>query len=128
MKSLTRQWVRKAEADYAVIEKLLKGKPAINDAVCFHCQQAAEKYLKAYLQECSLAILRTHDLIDLLMILLPVDPSLKTIRRSARSLTQFAVDFRYPGIWASARQAQMALRHCNAIRAAIRERLGLHDR
>jgi HEPN domain-containing protein len=32
--------------------------------VCFHCQHAAEKYLKALLQEGGLVVPRTHDLVN----------------------------------------------------------------
>ena len=28
-----------------------QSKPPLNDLICFHCQQSAEKYLKALLQE-----------------------------------------------------------------------------
>ena len=47
MKKLTREWVRKAEADYRLAAKLAADKESFYDQLCFHCQQAAEKYLKA---------------------------------------------------------------------------------
>jgi HEPN domain-containing protein len=31
--------------------------------VCFHCQQAVEKYLKAFLKELGVAVPRIHDLL-----------------------------------------------------------------
>jgi HEPN domain-containing protein len=128
MKSLTKEWVGKAEADYAVVQKLRKARPPFHDIVCFHCQQAAEKYLKAYLQEQGLPVPRIHDLVDLLLLLVPSDSKLKVLRRAARSLSQFAVDIRYPGIRASARKAQAAERQCTTVRAEIRKRLGIRDR
>lgn len=50
MNPLTLEWVTKAEGDYltAVREARIRKSPNY-DAVCFHSQQAAEKYLKAYL-------------------------------------------------------------------------------
>jgi HEPN domain-containing protein len=51
MLRLTARWVRKAEADVRGARKLAQDKVALHDLVCFHCQQAAEKYLKAFLQE-----------------------------------------------------------------------------
>jgi HEPN domain-containing protein len=46
MKTLTREWVRKAEADYVMASALSRLVPPVHDGVCFHCQQCAEKYLK----------------------------------------------------------------------------------
>jgi HEPN domain-containing protein len=48
---LTTKWVRKAEADLGMAKRLAAGQPAYPDGVVFHCQQLAEKYLKALLQE-----------------------------------------------------------------------------
>jgi HEPN domain-containing protein len=45
-----RQWVRKAEHDIEAANRIMAiedGCPF--DTVCFHCQQAAEKYLKGLL-------------------------------------------------------------------------------
>ena len=69
---------------------------AVKDAVCFHCQQCAEKYLKALLQELGQPIAKTHDLQRLFVDVLPFEPSLKPLRRGAVSLTQFAVDYSLP--------------------------------
>jgi HEPN domain-containing protein len=51
MKRETAKWAQKAERDWEVAHKLAAEKPPPRDIVCFHCQQAAEKYLKALLQE-----------------------------------------------------------------------------
>ncbi len=40
-------WVRKAGSDLVAMDASLKA--GALDAACFHAQQAAEKYLKAYL-------------------------------------------------------------------------------
>jgi hypothetical protein len=39
MKKTTREWVRKAEADYALARHGRKSKVPVHDGVCFHCQQ-----------------------------------------------------------------------------------------
>lgn len=100
-------------------------KRELRDLVCFHCQQAAEKYLKALLQELGLGIPRTHDLVSLLNLLLPHDTTLRLLRRGMRFLTQFAVDYRYPGENATKRQAEAALRWGERTRRELRSRLGL---
>ncbi len=63
MKPLTREWVDKGEADRKTARRELRVRNSPNfDAVCFHAQQCAEKYLKALLQERGAAIPRTHNL------------------------------------------------------------------
>jgi hypothetical protein len=56
MKKVTRLWVRKAENDVAAARQLLKARPLLNDEICFHCQQAIEKYFKGLLAEHGLPI------------------------------------------------------------------------
>src|SRR5438128_2849063 len=51
MKKLTAAWIRKAESDYRVAKNLAVMRPPAHDEVCFHSQQAAEKFFKALLQE-----------------------------------------------------------------------------
>jgi HEPN domain-containing protein len=93
--------------------------------VCFHCQQAAEKYLKALLQEVGVVAPRTHDLEDLLDLLLPYDATLVPLRRVLISLTRYAVDLRYPDFRTTTRQMKAALRHTERVRLELRQRLGL---
>jgi HEPN domain-containing protein len=49
MQEITKEWVFKAEQDFDAADLLMHaGESPIPDYVCFHCQQCAEKYLKAY--------------------------------------------------------------------------------
>jgi HEPN domain-containing protein len=128
MKKLTREWVRKAEVDYRGARQLARSRSPLHDLVCFCCQQAAEKYLKALLEEGGLVVRRTHDLEDLLASLLPVHPDLTTLGRGAKFLIQFAVDTRYPGFQASKRQAESALRCAGRVRSTCRLLLGIEPR
>ena len=126
MKKTTRQWVRKAESDYRLAVQIGRGHEPFHDELCFHCQQSAEKYLKALLEELSLAIPKIHNLDDLLGLLLPHHASLGQLRRGLIFLTDFAVETRYPGDNASKRQAQAALRWAGKVRDACRTLLGIH--
>src|SRR5262245_44171910 len=110
MKRMTREWVRKAEADYRLAKKLARGSEPFHDQLCFHCQQSAEKYLKALLQESGHAVPRTHILRDLLGLLIPHHGGLHSLQRGAKFLTRFAVGTRYPGETASKRDSEAALR------------------
>lgn len=120
--------MRKAEADYRLAVKLGRGSEEFHDQLCFHCLQAAEKYLKALLQELGAVIPRTHILRDLASLLLPHYSELSSLRRGAKFLTRFAVGTRYPGENATKRQAVAALRWARRFREVGRRLLGLPPR
>ena len=88
--------MRKAEDDLLGARRLATNNPPLHDLICFHCQQSAEKYLKGLLQEWGVVPPRTHNLDILLSLLVPFDSNLSTLRRKLKSLTRYAVDFRYP--------------------------------
>ena len=125
MKKATRDWVRKAEADYRAARKLSHEDDPLHDLSCFCCQQSAEKYLKALLEELGRPIPRTHILGDLVALLIPYYPLLRSFQRGLKFLTRFAVDIRYPSDWATKRQAASALRWAGEVRAACRTLLGI---
>jgi HEPN domain-containing protein len=125
MKRATREWLRKAEADIRGARSLSRNRPPLHDLVCFHCQQCAEKYLKAMLEELGIAVAKTHNLDQLLPLLQPHHPTLRSLRRGLEFLSDFAVDTRYPGNWASKRQATSALRWAERVRTEARTILGL---
>ena len=131
MNRLTREWVQKAEVDWlsalSLTETASSRRTPLHDSICFHCQQTAEKYLKALLQEIGLVVPRTHDLEDLHDVVLTRDPTLAGLRRASSILTPYAVEFRYPGACARKRQAQAALRHAGKVRAVVRRRLNLTE-
>ncbi len=80
---------------------------------------------KALLEEDGQSIPRTHILRDLLALLQPQYPSLRSLARGLKFLTRFAVGIRYPGEKASKRQAASALRWAGEVRAACRTLLGI---
>lgn len=89
-------WVVKAESDFRAAELLLKAEDAPFDVVCFHAQQAAEKYLKAALTCMGVQFPKTHDL-ALLLGLFPASSSIGTRIADLSELTDAAVSVRYPG-------------------------------
>lgn len=127
MKKVTREWVRKAESDIAVARHLFKLKPLPNDEICFHSQQAIEKYFKSLLAEAGLPIQKTHDLIILLQQLLPGDATLRGLRRGLKAISRYAVEYRYPGMNTTGRQARAAYAKALVVRQEIRRRLGLRS-
>jgi HEPN domain-containing protein len=126
MKATTREWVDKAEADYAAALLLRRSrKKHSRDIVCFHLQQCVEKYLKARLEEAGMALSKTHDLERLLDLLLPAEPLWSTLRPALAAITDYAVEVRYPGRTVGTREANELLRDTNHIRLLVRRSLGL---
>jgi HEPN domain-containing protein len=66
-------------------------------AVGFHAQQAAEKYVKAFLAHHQCAFPKTHDIDELLDRAATVDRAFAESLRTAVALNPYAVDERYPG-------------------------------
>jgi HEPN domain-containing protein len=104
---------------------LARSSEPLHDQVCFHCQQSAEKYLKAPLEELAIDVEKTHELKRLLTPLLPYDPALRSLGRGLSFLTSFAVNPRYPGKNATKRQVTSAVRWAGEVRAACRTLLGI---
>jgi HEPN domain-containing protein len=113
MKPTTLEWIDKAEGDFATAQaSYLQRKHPNHDAVCFHAQQCAEKYLKAHLEEAGLDIPRTHNLYALLTLVLPIEPVWCVLAADLNVLSTFAVAYRYPGVSASRIDAKDALSRC----------------
>lgn len=117
MRAETSEWVEKTEGDFGTANRGSAADHPNFDAICFHAQQCAEKYLKAMLQERMIRFAKTHDLEVLLNALAPEVPERDALVPAAQSLSDYAVEFRYPGCWAGAETARRALEHCRAIRA-----------
>ncbi len=126
MKPLTLEWVDKAEGDFVTAQRELRARKSPNyDAACFHAQQCAEKYHKARLQEVGTAFSKTHDLANLLALVLPAEPSWAVMKADLDVLTAFAVDVRYPGVSAIKAEARDAVAICRGAREKVRVSLGL---
>ncbi len=126
MKDITHEWIEKAEGDFSSAMRELRARKNPNyDSACFHAQQCAEKYLKARLQHEGILFTKTHDLPTLLDLLLPVEPLWEGLRQQLAALTDFAVDFRYPGESAEKKEAREAVAICKKIRELARQSLGL---
>jgi HEPN domain-containing protein len=96
---LSREWIHKAEHDIGMAELALVNRPEYTDAICFHCQQAAEKYLKAYLVFLNIRFERKHNLGYLLDMISEQQPVPETIYDLAEKLEDYAVETRYPDDW-----------------------------
>lgn len=94
---LVMQWIKKAENDLINAQNSIKITPNPPlDTVCFHAQQCAEKYLKAFLVFHSIGFEKIHDLGELINIASKVDKTFLEIIEAGEKLTDYAVDIRYP--------------------------------
>ena len=91
------QWLIKADHDLQSAKRLMDGEPPLLDTAVYHCQQAAEKSLKAFLALNDVPIQRVHILGMLVEQCMEFDITFQELREIADVLTPFAVVFRYPG-------------------------------
>jgi len=96
---IARQWLAKARNDLLNADNNLMSKEIPYDTVCFHCQQAAEKLLKAYLIGNGLIPPLTHDLLLVLEKILPLNKEAEKLRDPLAILMPYAVEIRYPDGW-----------------------------
>ena len=126
MQELTHEWVSKAENDFAAADMTLHSSDApIIDVASFHCQQCAEKYLKAFLQEKEIEFPRQHDLIPLMELCKTANKSFETLRQDLGRLDRYAVAIRYPGAIVTVKLAEDAFLAAERVRKFIRKTLGL---
>jgi len=88
-------WIFRANEDIAVIEKLFESGPELfASTICFHAQQAVEKFLKAFLVLHNIDFPKTYDLDYLLIECKKID--VRNFDIDLGSLTDFGVAIRYP--------------------------------
>ena len=103
-------WLVRADEDIQVAVILLK-EGGLPNSICFHCQQAGEKYFKAYLAFQEKNVRKFHDLGVLLSLCEEVDKSFNNLRLEADFLHKFYIETRYPGDYLefTLQEAQQAL-------------------
>ena len=125
MQKITQEWIDKAEGDFQTAQRELLAHPPNYDAVAFHAQQCAEKYLKARLIEEDIPFPRVHDLAAILELALPLEPTWASLRPQLDALTSLGIEVRYPGTLADREDAEEALRTARASRDIVRASLGI---
>jgi HEPN domain-containing protein len=96
MKKQVEDWVLLADKDLYAAEIIIKDDYPLTNIVAFHCQQAIEKYLKAYLIEKDVSLIKTHDLIKLN----DMTKEIKDLGIDEEKLTiinEVYIESRYPG-------------------------------
>lgn len=97
--SIVKLWFKKADSDFKTIENNLLSKEPPTDTICFHAQQAIEKYIKGALIYFEKHITKTHDLVNLLTSIDEYIPELNTFEDEFHEISRYGVEVRYPDIF-----------------------------
>jgi HEPN domain-containing protein len=90
-----RLYLYKAAEDEALLYEVINSPRVSDAAIGFHCQQAAEKLLKALLSHMGVRFRRTHDIKELMDLVQDGGMSIPPSLMELDLLTPYAVEFRY---------------------------------
>lgn len=92
---IPQRWVWKADRDFLLATQVSQ---SFSDMAAFHYQQAAEKYLKAFLAFHRVSLKKTHNIGTLALMASQIDPAFSQLAGVADvdAITEFATVFRYP--------------------------------
>ena len=125
--SETKAWMTKAWRDLETARRVAAGQPPFLDVAVYHCQQAAEKAIKAFLVHHGKVYERTHDIEVLVDLAGEVDSHFCQLADAADALTPYATRFRYPNatfaIEPQPAEYAEAVQHAQAIYDFVLQRL-----
>lgn len=94
---IVRDWLTRASHDLRAARVLAALEEPLLDAAIYHCQQAGEKAVKAWLQANDTPFPKTHDIADLVERAAGLHGDFGKLAQAAAVLTPYASAFRYPG-------------------------------
>ena len=119
------EWLDFAYMDLSAAEHLLTMRPLPVEIICYHCEQAAEKFLKATLVQFDREPPKTHDLIQLCKLCCEVDTRFEQLADSCIELTPYGVQVRYPSnLELDESDAVCALKECRLVQDFVCQKLG----
>ena len=96
-KELVMSWFIKAKNDLGSAQLLANSSEPFYDTAIYHCQQAAEKALKASLVYNDIIFDKVHNITKLVELCAKNNSEFKNYLEAAEILTPYATAFRYPG-------------------------------
>ena len=96
-KELVRDWLTRANHDLRSARALASLAEPLLDTAIYHCQQTAEKSVKAWLQSKDDPFPKMHDIEDLVEKASDINPDFGRFAKAASVLTPYVSAFRYPG-------------------------------
>lgn len=94
---LVRDWLTRASHDLQAAHLLATADNPLLDTAIYHCQQAAEKAVKAWLQSKDDPFPKTHDIEELVEQATKLNAAFQPFAKPAAVLTPYVSAFRYPG-------------------------------
>jgi HEPN domain-containing protein len=94
---LVKSWLTKAQRDLSTARRLSDDSDPYLDTAIYHCQQAAEKAVKAVLVFHDHRFDKTHDIRALVSLAMGFAPQFSEWLDVGGSLTPYATTYRYPG-------------------------------
>lgn len=91
-----KEWFTKGYNDIRSAQILAKDADPPTDTLCYHCQQAVEKYLKGLLTLKKIDFIKTHDLSYLVKLSKSATGQIDDIEDDILSLNKYAIEARYP--------------------------------
>ncbi|HWF44099.1 MAG TPA: HEPN domain-containing protein [Candidatus Kapabacteria bacterium] len=120
MRPLTEEWLSLANGDYRTMRREFRVTEEPNyRGVCYHAQQCVEKLFKAFLHANRIAFPKTHDIVELIELALPLRPEWEKLIPAAGELTKYATDTRYPGDPFYSDETEQAVETCEQIRPLV---------
>ena len=92
-----RAWLLKAGGDLLSARILVGHSALVLGPAAFHCQQAVEKTLKAFLVWRSMPFEKVHSLVYLMDLCEAKEPGFADLREETEMLSPYAIEVRYPG-------------------------------
>lgn len=96
-RELVRDWLTRASHDLRAARTLAAGEEPLLDTAIYHCQQAAEKAVKGWLQSQDDPFPKTHDIEELVVQAAKLHGDFNRFAKAAAVLTPYVSAFRYPG-------------------------------
>jgi HEPN domain-containing protein len=126
--AIVREWLEKADEDFNFADANLREGSGFYAQLCFHFQQAGEKFLKAYIIGKGLPFDRVHDLVHLLKTCSVHAPEFSELKEECIFLNTAYIETRYPVHWPtdySRETAEQARLAAGKIARLVRDELGM---
>ena len=122
-----KQWIIKGDHDLGTAKITYLYIPEYLDTITFHCQQAVEKYLKAYLIYQSTVFRFSHDLIYLLDLITQKDSDFENYYDTVSELQGYAIEIRYPNetIYLSNKKVEKAIVITKNVRELVTQKMNI---
>ena len=123
-------WIKKADNDYKTGKDQFETEEPATDTICFHMQQAVEKYLKAFIVFSGFEAEKTHNISRILEKCISIDSDFNSLKKEEIDiLTPYGTVVRYPDDFyiPSIEEAEHAISLATSVKTFIAEKIVQHN-